>query len=467
MKRIAYMTILAAAFSLAACTVEQDDFFDDSSANRADASIQNCYSVLTGAPNGWRVKYFPSKEQSYGGFNFVMQFDEKGYLTCSGDADISGDITAKATSLYKIYQSSGVTLTFDTYNAIFSKMSDPKVVITGETGTGMGGDNEFGVLSACKDSVVLKGRASGNRVVMYPMAEGEEWSAYLGKLADVDNHMYAKSYSLVAKVKDTVRVNNRDSVYERIDTTTFYTDLRGLSYYYISGNDRQVGTASYIITPEGMEFYKSIDYKGHRISGFKYNAATKEFESFDNPEVKLVVDPLNRQFVNSLWFTSKENVGTWTQKNWKLWDKQAKTNCLWKKEDFGLDEDIDLNGEVTLVGVGRISDYFGLYYYVYQEHLYDAFAGIIYLTTELVGDDQIKFKLTNEGSGDTDILLGRGYKYATRPFANATFTVSSDNQMRTSCDLKCNTRSNNDMHFTTQSIAYPLRDPADRPSFDE
>lgn len=451
MKRIANMIIMAAAFSLTACTVEQDDFFSDSSANRSDGAIQHYYSILAGAPHGWRMKYFPSTEQSYGGFNFVMKFDEQGYVTCSGDADISDDITAKATSLYKIYQSSGITLALDTYNAIFSKMCDPKVVISGETGTGMGGDYEFSVLSACADSVVLKGRASGNRAVMYPM-DNDDWAGYLSGLAAIDDHMYAKSYSLV--INET-------------DTTTLYTDLRGLSYYYVDGNDRKTGSASYIVTPQGLEFYKSIDFKGHQISGFKYNAETKVFESFDDPNVKLVVDPLNRQFANSLWFTAKEDVGSWAQNQWTRWDNMAKTNCLWKKEDYGLDEDIDLNGEITFVGVGRIGDYFGLYYQVYQEHLYDSFYGLIYMNYTLIGDDQIKMTATGEGSGDSDMLLTRGYQYSTRPFANATFKVTSDNLMRKSCDLKCVSRANNDMHFTTQGTAYPLRDAADRPTLDE
>lgn len=444
-KNILYMMIMAVSFSVTACKVEQDDFFSDSSSNRADASIEECINVLTEAPYGWKLRYFPSSEQAYGGFNFVWKFDKQGFITCSGDADISDDINAKAKSLYKVYQSSGVTLCLESYNDIFSKLADPKAELGGTSGEGLGGDNEFSVLSVCKDSVVLKGRTSTNHVVLYPM-ETDDWASYLKGLADVDDEMFAKSYSLLIGE----------------DTTIVYTDLRGLYYQYTEGDDRKQGTSAYVITERGIELYKPLDFKGKHITGFKRDASTRQFVSFEDPDVRLEKHTMNQQFVYSLWYTAREHIGSWAEEQWLHWDKIAKEECFWKKEEYGWDEDLDLRGEIVIVGFGKLGDDFGLFYQVYQEKLFDSFYGLLYLNYTLTGDDEVKFTATGHGSGYADFLLDAGYTRAIRPFLNQSFKVSSDNS-RKYMDLKCLNRANNDFRFMSNAIAYPLRKESDRP----
>ena len=54
MKKIFYLlSMVVAVMTVSSCSNEQEDFFDDSSANRANAEIKNTIEVLSSASNGW------------------------------------------------------------------------------------------------------------------------------------------------------------------------------------------------------------------------------------------------------------------------------------------------------------------------------------------------------------------------------------------------------------------------------
>lgn len=438
-----------AATLFSACSPEQEDFFSDSSANRADQTIVEDMKVLTSAPNGWAMKYFPSRSQSYGGFNFVVSFNNDGKVTFSGEPDIAGETTKKETSLYSVSQSSGVVLSFDSYNAIFSKMADPGAPIAGSAGEGMGGDNEFSILSACADSVVLKGRASGNRAVLYPMAEGQSWSDYLDSLGEVDGVMYGSSYTLVMGT----------------DSFSVATDMRGLTITYIEDGNYVDTYASYIITKDGMEFYSPLELNGKKINGFKLDQdGDKKFTCVNDESVQLLVDPINKQFVHSLWGCAKENMGEYGQYYWKQWANFQQNDARY------------FPGEIALACFGAIGRSFGFVIDVYDEAAQEENLGMIYYTYELVGDDEVVLTCTQAGD-DYGLMMITSYddkgnqntkgRYSCYPFGWSSpmhFKLSSDN-LKKGIDLKCLTeikRFNNDFHLSKQFTLWPLRDPADR-----
>lgn len=442
MKKNLFIFAAATALLFSACSPEQDDFFSDSSANRADQSIINDMEILTSAPYGWSMTYFPSATQSYGGFNFVVSFSKDGKVTFSAESDISDDTSKKATSLYSIVQSSGVTLTFDTYNDIFSLMADPSAPIAGSSGEGMGGDNEFSILSACPDSVILKGRASGNKAVLYPM-KNDDWKGYLDELYEVDSKMYASSYTLLI---------GEDSI-------TVSTDMRGLSITYIEDGKYVTTYASYIITKRGMEFYKPFEFKGKTITGFKLDDDNDDkFESFDDPNVQILRDPINRQFVNSLWGMANENIGAYGQYYWKRWATAAANSDSYP-------------GEILLAAFGKFAYNVGLVFETWNEDEQDYIIGQIYFDYELVGDNRVILSCRKTGDDYGQMMYGEGYNYACAPFGLLKpfeFELSSDN-LKEGIDLKCLTETkvgskvySNDMHLTRSFTAWPLRDPADR-----
>ena len=443
MKKQFMICAAVAATLFSACSPEQEDFFSDSSANRADQTIVEDMKVLTSAPNGWAMKYFPSRSQSYGGFNFVVSFDNDGNVTFSGEPDIAGETTKTALSLYSVSQSSGVVLSFDSYNAIFSKMADPGAPIAGSAGEGMGGDNEFSILSACADSVVLKGRASGNRAVLYPMAEGQSWSDYLDSLGEVDGVMYGSSYTLVMGT----------------DSFSVATDMRGLTITYIEDGNYVDTYASYIITKDGMEFYSPLELNGKKINGFKLDQdGDKKFTCVNDESVQLLVDPINKQFVHSLWGCAKENMGEYGQLYWKKWESAQKTASYFP-------------GEIALACFGAIGRSFGFVIDIYDEATQDENLGIVYYTYELVGDDEVILTCTTTGDDYGSMMYADGCNYGCFPFGTMKpmhFKLSSDN-LKKGIDLQCLTETkvglkkyNNDFHLTKQFTLWPLRDPADR-----
>ena len=233
MKKIYFLIATVTAMMMASCTIEQDDFFSDSSANRADNAIAADVQVLTSAANGWLMQYFPDSQQSYGGYNEIIRFK------ADGKAEILGEAYSDSiyTSLYSVTQSAGIVLTFDSYNPEFHAFSDPSAPIGGSEGTGWDGDFDFSILKCTAEEVVLKGKKTGNKIVMTPMPTSD-WEAYLNGIWDVEDGMNAKKYG--------IHIGGEEIIAMRLNRTLIMD-------YEDNGEEYEV-TASYIITPQGFKF---------------------------------------------------------------------------------------------------------------------------------------------------------------------------------------------------------------------
>ena len=82
-------------------------------------------------------------------------------------------------SLYKMSYDDGPVLSFDTGNEVlhyFATPSGSSKNLYGESGLYQAhkGDFEFIVMSAKPEEVVLKGKRSGNKILMYPLDESPE-----------------------------------------------------------------------------------------------------------------------------------------------------------------------------------------------------------------------------------------------------------------------------------------------------
>ena len=64
-------SIILMAFN--ACSLKEDDYFDESASQRSQADISNLEKVLYGATNGWLMEYYG--DQSYGGCNVMVKFN--------------------------------------------------------------------------------------------------------------------------------------------------------------------------------------------------------------------------------------------------------------------------------------------------------------------------------------------------------------------------------------------------------
>lgn len=245
MKKILYVFALVGSFLLAGCNSETESLFGESASNRIEETMNNAQQVLVSAPNGWLMKYYPSSQQSFGGYNVLMSFSAEGEVTVS--ADIAAP-NAKATSLYRMKEQAGPTLTLDTYNEIFHFFSDPASGVGG-LGLGMEGDYEFTIQSATPEQVVLRGKKSGNTIVMTPMPENETWESYLTEIQNAE--------SKINFIRFSYTIDG-----QKYETQKSYRTL-GITHEVDGENVTE--TFSYIQAKDGLEFYSPITIGGMEV----------------------------------------------------------------------------------------------------------------------------------------------------------------------------------------------------------
>ncbi len=196
MKKIHIILSIVFLGMLTSCLKDQEDTFDKSADVRVREAIAADYKILASAENGWLMQYYPSPYQTFGGYNVIMKFTEDGKVTVDTEQDITAaaasagvlnPATTATESLYKITQSAGVVLSFDTFNEIFHLFSTPDAPVGGETGEGLQGDYDFEIISASESEVVLKGKRSGNYAKMVPMTG--DWDDYFSQVSELKNNL--------------------------------------------------------------------------------------------------------------------------------------------------------------------------------------------------------------------------------------------------------------------------------------
>lgn len=386
MKKIYFLIAMVTATMLASCTKEQEDFFSDSSANRADATIAADTKVLTSAANGWLMKLYPDAQQSYGGYNVIVRFKEDGRAEVMGE--FLGDVF---TSLYSVTQSAGIVLTFDTFNEEFHLFSDPSAPLGGDEGEGLGGDYDFSIMKATPEEVVLKGKNTGNRIVMTPMPN-DDWAGYMNKIFEVEENMLSNFYQ--------VKINN-------VEVPASISD-RTLVFSYEENGEEVEKQASYIVTPEGIEFYEPLEIDGATMTGFKNGAegalvfdesagSGLKLEKVKLPEVDLMT--------NSDCYVAYSMLGEYAQ---QYWAAMAKAEAA-------------------------VGESVGYAYFSYADGFYtlefysSGYRGHFYFELTPISDNEVTLKLISYDGNGQWYYKNAGWNYAVAPFMG-TFKLSSDNE---------------------------------------
>ncbi len=344
------MTVVALSL-LTSCLKDQEDLFDKTSSLRAEESIAADYKILAGAEHGWLMKYYPSPYRTYGGYNVFLKFSNDGKVTVASDI---ANANATAESFYKITQSAGVVLSFDTFNDIFHLFSTPDAPLGGDTGKGWEGDYDFEFISAAADKVVLKGKKSGNYATLTPM-DTDDWASYINKVEEVEEDMNFPNYKM------------------KIDTTevVIYKSHRNMEMNYATATTDTTINVPYVVTPNGIEFYEPVTINGQQISGFKYAEDTFDFATIDNANIILngIVPPINETFVGDLWATSLSNIGEFGKPYWE----NVRDNIM------------PLLGEtLNYFYFGKNDSYWGVTFNS------GGYGGVIGFQYQLVGEDEIK-----------------------------------------------------------------------------
>lgn len=259
MKRLFYICFILPLLMLGACTPEVDDAFDKSASQRIEEAIAQNLSVLTEPANGWVMEYYPSPTLAYGGYTILVQFGKDGKVKTACDLFVTDLV---AVSEYEVKQSMGVMLTFDTYNNIFHFFSEPANRLgIGERGYGMEGDYEFIIQECTPEKVVLKGRKTGNKMVMHPVPANKTWDEYLTSVKNIPQLAYPAAYDVL------------------IGGVPQYSVMQKYHKFILVNDDGSQQALPFIYTTEGISFYEPLSIGTQNIKSMAWNKETMAYEN--------------------------------------------------------------------------------------------------------------------------------------------------------------------------------------------
>lgn len=255
MKRILYSLIaLATLLSFQSCKNDDDEIFKKPAAERIQEAVDNAKSLLESSPNGWEMHYYTGENYNRGGYTMFMKF-------VNGKAYVSSDIAPSdmvTESSYDVLRGEGPVLTFNTHNTIMHYLAQPfPSDVTGEQG-----DYEFVIMRTTEDSIFVKGRKWGNKMVLTRVDANKEWKASIDKMQNVFHSMeylYMENGS------------NPEGIY--------FDPASRRAYIGILGNNSV--TTAYTTTEDGIEFKDSINIAGKKVKDMTWNAENQTLTSKD------------------------------------------------------------------------------------------------------------------------------------------------------------------------------------------
>lgn len=265
---------------LQACTSEVDDLFEKTAQQRVNEEIKACRELLIGSELGWKLDYYPSGTQKYGGFAMTLKFDEH---EVTASSEVMEDPTETYSSLYSLNSDRGVTLNFDTYNPVLHYFADPDKQEGDGLGKGYEGDYEFIIMSHTADEVVLVGKKTRNQMRMTRLTESS--SDYLLPIVELD-----KSFNegLVGMLGFDGQINGRQVFISVPSPRRMMIQV-----------DNELITTPFMYTATGIRFYQPITIGGKEIDELAWSANDLSFKS-DNGLFTRVPDPVYVKYTRFL-----------------------------------------------------------------------------------------------------------------------------------------------------------------------
>lgn len=247
MKKI-FLAILCvmAGMSLQSCLHDDKEFFDEPAANRIESTVENTQKLLESAENGWELQYYTGEGYTGGGYTFLLNF-KNGKVTVAGDPEVATS-TERATSSYAVDRSMGPVITFNTYNSILHALGTP----TYDNIQGQQGDWEFVVTKLTEDSIFVKGKKWGNKMVFTRLPQTVDWKEHLDSIATV-----------LSKLNENYVAGSDDSKVIEINTST-----RRIAYKNDLGS---VSELPFLVTPTGVQALEQVTVGNVQSSVFELN----------------------------------------------------------------------------------------------------------------------------------------------------------------------------------------------------
>lgn len=266
-RKLIYFLLALLCVSLQSCLFQEEDYFDDSSANRASASVTQCRDLLKSAPNGWILEYYPGTNYSMGGITLLCKFDEKGVSIISEVGSQELPPGAEITSLYQVISEQSTLLTFDSFNELIHCYSEPIL----KQNNNFKGDYEFVFMNTSENQITLQGKKYQNTMIMTRLSTEISRKDYIASLNKITNEAFLNDYILKAggqkygEVKRFSRILSISTATEQVE-------------------------ASFIYTPEGFKFQEPISIGGKMIQHFKWEKTTMSFSCTDSGAEHVILE---------------------------------------------------------------------------------------------------------------------------------------------------------------------------------
>lgn len=258
-----YGLLACLCLMMQSCLFSEKDIFDESSAERAIGSVNECQEILKSAPNGWLLEYYTGEDAEYGGFNILAKFDGKNVSMAAEVATANYAVGEISTTLYKVDSYQGTELSFDSYSELIHQFCEPNSF----TDPGYAGDYEFVIRSASKDKIVLTGKKHGVMLVMTPLPEDLNWQDYLTKVATLADDAGFSTYKLKVKGKEIASMGQNE-------------------HAFIITDKDATGTVTmhrfpFIYTSEGVKLFEPMTVGGVTMHAFKWDSEAMVYTCTD------------------------------------------------------------------------------------------------------------------------------------------------------------------------------------------
>lgn len=276
MKKILNIFTIAALaiFTLQSCLHDDDEVFAEKAAVRINQSVEDVKQQLTSSEKGWLMQYYTGAEYSGAGMNMLMRFDNQ-YAYVSSDKE--DDPTLVQHSTWAVNKDQGPVISFDTYLPILHSMSDPSSsVVDGEEA-----DYEFIVQRMTQDSIFVKGKKWGNKMVMTRVKQS--WPELITAWHEVRDG--------IAGISKT---------FETADGTEIEINMNYSRCY--AGDD--ANGVPFVVTTSGIHLQSPLSVDGVQFQDIIYTPGvpTGTMSIKGIGDLTPVIPPLSEQFANGSWF---------------------------------------------------------------------------------------------------------------------------------------------------------------------
>jgi hypothetical protein len=289
MKNLSYLFLIACAILMNGCVHDEAAIFDEPASIRMQKMLKECADILVGSSDGWYADFYPEKDAIIGGYAMYFKFNSNGFVDVSCEIPTNVPAGTTETSQYEFIAERGPILSFSTYNAVMHHFSEPKST----DHNGLQGDYEFVVMKMTQDSITMKGKKYGNRLVFRRNKGNIDPDTYFSQVVGMESDL--SEFGMF-----NFSLND-----ERIGMVAVLD--RTFSIGYKDGEEDKSVSVSYTFTSEGIRLYEPFVFNGVTMQNFSWNRQEEKYVCSD-PGINAFFDVF---FPDDYELRYKDLIGRW------------------------------------------------------------------------------------------------------------------------------------------------------------